>query len=103
MKRANVFVNRVPAGELQEFERGKRYRFIYLDGYKGDSVSLEMPKNIQIWDYDRLPPFFEGLLPEGMMLEGLLKQRKIDRDDYMAQLIAIGEDVVGNVTIKAVS
>ena len=103
MKRVSVFVNRMLAGELQEIERGKQYRFIYHNGYQGDSVSLEMPTNIQIYDFDRFPPFFEGLLPEGMMLEGLLKQRKIDRDDYMAQLVAVGEDLVGNVTIKAIS
>lgn len=42
MKRANVFVDGVLAGEIQEIERERKYRFIYLEGYKGPSVSLEM-------------------------------------------------------------
>ncbi len=103
MKRANIFVNGVLAGELQEIERGKLYRFIYLEGYKGDSVSLTMPLSSSFYEYDRFPPFFEGLLPEGMMLDGLLKIRKIDSNDFMSQLIAVGGDLVGNVTVEAIN
>lgn len=101
MKRAKVFVNGIHAGEIEEIERGKSYRFIYLEGYKGPSVSLEMPLTKSTYDYDRFPPFFEGLLPEGMMLEGLLRQTKIDRNDLMSQIIAVGGDLVGNVTVEA--
>ena len=102
MKRANVFVDGVLAGELIEEERGKEYQFVYLPDYLGSSVSLEMPTTRKVYYFDRFPPFFEGLLPEGMMLEGLLRQSKIDRDDYLSQLIAVGEDLVGNVTVEAV-
>lgn len=100
MRRANVFVNGVLAGELQEIERNKHYRFIYLEGYKGSPVSLTMPAVKSIYDFDRFPPFFEGLLPEGMMLEGLLRQTKIDRNDFMSQIITVGGDLVGNVTVE---
>lgn len=101
MKRAKVFVNGILAGELQEIERGKKYRFAYLEDYKGPSVSLEMPLTKLAYDYDKFPPFFEGLLPEGIMLEGLLRQSKLDRNDLMGQLIAVGGDLVGNVTVEA--
>lgn len=100
MKKARVFVNGVLAGELQEIERGKKYRFIYQENYKGPSVSLEMPLTQLNYEYDRFPPFFEGLLPEGIMLEGLLRYGKIDRGDLLSQLIAVGGDLVGNVTIE---
>jgi serine/threonine-protein kinase HipA len=102
IKKAKAFVNGVPAGEIQEIERGKKYRFIYLKDYKGPSVSLEMPLNQLVYEYDRFPPFFEGLLPEGMMLEGLLRHTKIDRGDLLGQLIAVGGDLVGNVTVEAI-
>lgn len=101
MKKAKVFVDGQFAGELQELERGKHYRFIYLEGYKGPSVSLEMPTHQRVYDFNRFPPFFEGLLPEGIMLEGLLRQTKLDRDDLLGQLTAVGKDLVGNVTIEA--
>lgn len=100
MKRAKVFVNGILAGEIQEIERGKKYRFIYLENYKGPSVSLEMPLTQLTYEYDRFPPFFEGLLPEGMMLDGLLRQTKLDRNDLLGQLIAVGGDLVGNVTVE---
>lgn len=102
MKHAKVFVNGVPAGELQEVERGKKYRFVYLEGYKEASVSLTMPITQSIYEFDRFPPFFEGVLPEGIMLEGLLRYAKLDRDDLMSQLITVGKDLVGNVTVEAV-
>ncbi len=101
MKRAKVLVDRQLAGELQEVQRGKHYRFVYLESYQGPSVSLEMPIVQKVYEFDRFPPFFEGLLPEGVMLDGLLRQTKLDRDDLMGQLLAVGEDVVGNVTIEA--
>ncbi|MDX2346428.1 MAG: HipA N-terminal domain-containing protein [Legionella sp.] len=46
------------------------------------------------------PGFFEGLLPEGVILEALLRQYKIDENDYFQQLIIVGRNVVGAVTIE---
>ena len=60
---------------------------------------LTMPLSERELRFDGFPPFFEGLLPEGEMLDGLLRQRKIDRGDLFGQLVAVGEDVVGAVTI----
>ena len=62
-----------------------------------------MPKKDKVYKFDRFPPFFDGLLPEGIQLEGLLKIRKIDKNDYFSQLIAVGEDMVGVVTVKEVT
>jgi serine/threonine-protein kinase HipA len=39
-------------------------------------------------------------LPEGLLLEGLLRQRKIDKFEYLKQLIAVGNDLVGAVTVR---
>lgn len=101
MKKAKVFVNGVLAGYLEEVERGKDYVFTYLDDYQGSPVSLEMPPTQLTYSYKTFPPFFEGLLPEGIMLEGLLRQTKLDRNDLMSQLIAVGKDLVGYVTVEA--
>jgi serine/threonine-protein kinase HipA len=100
MKRAKVFVNNKFSGYLEEITKGKEYRFSYLEGYSGDGVSLTMPVNRKAYLFDRFPPFFEGLLPEGAMLEALLKKRKIDADDYLEQLLCVGKEVVGNVSIE---
>ena len=102
MRKAKVFVDGILAGELQEVTKGKQYRFVYRDNYVGLAVSLTMPTTQKIYDFDRFPPFFEGLLPEGVMLEALLRKQKLDRDDYMSQLLVIGKDMVGNVTVEAI-
>ena len=98
MRRAHVYVMGVAAGLLEESEQG-RCRFRYLESYGGDPVSLTMPTAQREFDFDGFPPFFEGLLPEGEMLEGLLRQRKIDRSDLFSQLLAVGAETVGAVTI----
>jgi serine/threonine-protein kinase HipA len=56
----------------------------------------------KVYDFDSFPSFFDGLLPEGYQLEGLLKIGKVDRNDFFGQLIAVGDDLVGNITVKEV-
>ena len=95
-----MYVDKVLAGTLVEEEYNSRYQFIYLPEYMGNPVSLSMPVEARIYEFDRFPPFFDGLLPEGIQLEGLLKQRKLDHNDYFAQLMAVGADLVGVVTVE---
>jgi serine/threonine-protein kinase HipA len=100
MKTARVFVNSKAAGLLIEREPGKSYEFVYDDTYKGSPVSLSMPVAKKNFLFDSFPPFFDGLLPEGERLEALLRKRKVDSKDYMEQLIAVGSDMVGAVTVE---
>jgi serine/threonine-protein kinase HipA len=103
MRKANVFVKGVNAGTLTELKQGKEYIFEYLDGYDGLEVSRTLPTKVKVYKFDEFPPFFDGLLPEGIQLEGLLKIRKIDKTDYFSQLLAVGEDMVGVVTVKEIA
>jgi serine/threonine-protein kinase HipA len=102
MRKAKVFVNSAEAGILTELEFGKKYQFEYLKNYSGDSISLTMPVIQKVYEFDSFPPFFDGLLPEGYQLEGLLKIGKVDRNDFFAQLMAVGDDLVGNITVKEI-
>lgn len=100
MRGAEVSMHGHPAGILEEIEAGRKYRFTYIERYNGPSIALTMPVDEKEFVFDRFPPFFEGLLPEGLLLEGLLKLRKIDKFDYLSQLIAVGSDLVGAVTVQ---
>ena len=100
MRKAKIYVKGVEAGTLTELQQGKDYLFEYLDGYEGLEVSRTMPRNVKVYKFDEFPPFFDGLLPEGIQLDGLLKIKKIDRSDHFSQLIAVGDDLVGVVTVK---
>lgn len=100
MNRAVVFMNWKRAGIFLEVERGGPYQFAYDTDYEGPSISMTMPLSTREYVYDEFPPFFDGLLPEGYQLEALLKNSKIDRNDYFRQLIVVGKDLVGAVTVE---
>jgi serine/threonine-protein kinase HipA len=99
MRKARILVKGIEAGILVATSGGK-YTFIYHADYRGAPVSLTMPVTNEAYEFNTFPPFFEGLLPEGIMLEALLRKYKIDRNDYFGQLVKVGQDVVGAVTIE---
>ncbi len=99
MRKAIIVVHDKRAGILIEDNIGG-YQFTYDDNYEGEPVSLTMPLAAKNYSFAQFPTFFEGLLPEGIMLEGLLKIGKIDKNDYFSQLLATGNDLVGAVTVK---
>jgi serine/threonine-protein kinase HipA len=103
MRRAKVFFENNFAGQLAESENNQEYLFQYELGYDGPPISLTMPVREKVYHFDEFPPFFDGLLPEGFQLEALLRQKKIDRSDKFGQLLIIGFDTVGAVTIKGTS
>jgi serine/threonine-protein kinase HipA len=102
MRKARIFVQGMEAGILSEIKQGVEYLFEYSDGYKGLEVSRTMLTNVKVYKFNEFPPFFDGLLPEGIQLEGLLKINKIDKNDLFSQLIAVGEELVGVVTVKEI-
>ena len=100
MRKVNVFQQGLLAGKLEEQARG-HYSFTYEPSYTGEPVSLTLPVRDAAYEFDRFPPVFEGLLPEGRLLEALLRQQKIDRGDLLTQLLLVGGDVVGSLTLEA--
>ena len=98
LRRATVFQHGNRAGELKETRSG--WEFVYDDDYDGFPVSLTLPVRREPYSFDRFPPFFDGLLPEGVQLDTLLRKHKIDRKDHFRQLVIVGEDLVGSVTVK---
>jgi|AntRauTorckE6833_2_1112554.scaffolds.fasta_scaffold00041_50 serine/threonine-protein kinase HipA len=101
MRKAKVYMHKEEAGLLVE-EEMKKYQFIYNDSYQGEAISVTMPVKDKAFSYEYLPPFFEGLLPEGANLEALLRSKKIDKNDQFSQLIEVGADTVGAVTVEEI-
>jgi serine/threonine-protein kinase HipA len=101
MRQAQVLVNGTLAGVLAEVN-ANQYQFNYDTNYNGAPVSLTMPIKNKVYEYSQFPPFFEGLLPEGIMLEALLLKYKLDKKDYFGQLVKVGHDVVGAVTVEEI-
>ena len=99
MRKARILVNDIMAGIFEELENG-RYRFTYQSDYVGLPISLTIPTANNVYEFDQFPPFFEGLLPEGIHLEALLRKYKLDKNDYFGQLLQVGSDLVGAVTVE---
>lgn len=98
-RRALVYVQGVQAALFEEVSGGGQYQLRYDHAYQGDPISLTLPVREAPYLFEEFPPFFDGLLPEGMQLEGLLRARKLDKMDYFGQLLAVGADMVGAVTL----
>jgi serine/threonine-protein kinase HipA len=99
MKKAEIYQQGELAGTLEELDRN-HYRFVYAFDYRGEPVSLALPVREAAYEFDKFPPVFEGLLPEGVQLEALLRRYKVDKRDMFGQLLIIGEDVVGSLTVR---
>lgn len=98
-RRAEVYQQGQLAGYLEESGSGA-WQFSYLPEYAGLAVSLTMPQRTEPYRFDTFPPLFDGLLPEGLQLEALLRKHKIDRNDFFGQLMIVGEDLVGSLTLR---
>ena len=99
MRKAEIYQKDVLAGLLEEIGRS-RYRFTYVNGYRGEPISLTLPVREQPYEFNGFPAVFEGLLPEGVQLEALLRIHKVDKGDLFQQLLIVGADVVGSLTIR---
>jgi serine/threonine-protein kinase HipA len=98
MRRAKIFNFNIFAGIL--LNDNDNYIFSYDENYDGPPISLTIPTNKKEHIFDSFPHFFDGLLPEGPQLEALLRQTKLDRNDHFAQLLVVGRDLVGSVTVE---
>ena len=97
-RKAIISVNNNKTAEFIELE--KCYEINYFPTYIGQPISLTLPLIKQNYTFDSFPSFFDGLLPEGIMLEVLLKKFKLDADDYFGQILLVGSDLVGAVTVE---
>lgn len=102
LRRAEVLQRGELAGHLTEAPDGG-WLFTYLGCYAGPPISLTMPVRAEPYEFSSFPPALEGLLPEGLQLESLLRTHKIDRHDPFRQLVTVGADLVGSLTIREVA
>ena len=102
MKQAGIYVNDIYCGILTEDEEG--FHFVYDETFlvRPDAVSLSptMPLTEQRYDREILFPVFDGLIPEGWLLDIASSSWKIDPRDRMSLLMACCKDCIGNISVK---
>ena len=102
MKQAVVFLHAIKAGILTEDENGYTFEYDadYLTSVEAEAVSLTLPLSNQPYRDKVLFPFFDGLIPEGWLLDIAEKNRKIDARDRMSLLVACCKDCIGAVGVE---
>lgn len=102
MKTAEVYFKGIKAGEIRETEDGYLFKYEknYLSSPNAESISLTLPLRENPYPDKILFPFFDGLIPEGWLLDIALKNWKIDLRDRFALLLACCKDCIGAVSIK---
>lgn len=101
-RRGAVYFGSARAGTLTRKAGG--FEFVYDGAYLADStappISLAMPKRAEKYEAKALFPFFDGLLPEGWLLDMICAAAKIDPDDKFRLLLHTGGDPVGAVSVR---
>lgn len=106
MRKAAIYYNDFLAGMLTETDEGE-YTFQYEEKYTKDHpkkcISLTMPVSSKIYTDNRLFPFFEGLIPEGWLLDIASKNWKINQNDRMGLLLACCQNCIGAVSVHQIA
>ena len=101
MKKGLVYKKDTLAGILWEDENG--YSFQYNEAYLQNpiygAVSRTLPLREEVFIDKNMLPFFDGLIPEGWLLEIAIENWKLDRRDRMNLLLTLCEDCIGDVSI----
>ncbi|MEI6753620.1 MAG: HipA N-terminal domain-containing protein [Paludibacter sp.] len=105
MRKAEIKFNEKTAGFLLQDENG--FHFIYEKNYLSSSdkpvaVSLTLPLQEAAFDSPVLFPFFDGLIPEGWLLDIAEVNWKLNPRDRMGLLLACCKDCIGAVSILPV-
>lgn len=101
MKQAKVLVGNVFAGVLTEDDMGYEFQYNpeYLASDNAIAVSLTLPLTEKPYKSNVLFPFFDGLIPEGWLLDIAEQSWKISARDRFSLLLACCKDCIGNVSI----
>ncbi len=101
MKSAKVFINSSLAGILTENDTGYEFRYDsgYLRSENAEAISLTMPLADKPYTDKVLFPFFDGLIPEGWLLDIAEQSWKISAKDRFSLLLACCKDCIGNVSV----
>ena len=104
LRQTGVFVRDHFAGYIQETDEGYCFTYdpVYLSSEKPCAVSLTMPLRSEPYMSHTLFPFFDGLIPEGWLLNVVTRNWKIDQKDRFGLLMVACNDCIGNVSIREV-
>jgi serine/threonine-protein kinase HipA len=101
MRKAEIKMYNELAGWLSQDENGYHFQYapVYLQTKDPKPVSLTLPLQEKEFTSNVLFSFFDGLIPEGWLLDIAEKNWKLDPRDRMGLLLACCKDCVGAVSV----
>ena len=100
-RRGKVYFRDQFAGTIEQ--KDGEYIFTYDSNYiareDAKPISFTLPLRKEPYKQKTMIPFFDGLIPEGWLLDIATKNWKIDRRDRMGLLLTVCPDCVGAVHV----
>lgn len=104
MRKAAIKIEDQLAGWLTQDEQG--YHFEYDNTYAthpdARPVSLTLPLQKAVFTSKVLFPFFDGLIPEGWLLDIAEKNWKLNPRDRMGLLLVCCKDCIGAISVEEI-
>jgi len=103
-KQGRVLYRNQEAGIVWQDENG--YGFSYHAAYLASAtpipVSLTLPLREEPYISNTMLPFFDGLIPEGWLLDITIKNWKMSPNDRMEILLTACRDCIGAVSVERI-
>ena len=104
MRKGKVYYINNLAGIIAENEDGYTFQYNeqFLNSTFAKPISLTLPIQTQPYQSKFLFPFFDGLIPEGWLLNIAVANWKINARDRFGLMLTLCNDCIGCVSIKAI-
>jgi serine/threonine-protein kinase HipA len=101
IKEGKVYFGDTLAGKIRETDDGYEFEYDkeYISAPGKKPISLTLPLSGVTYRSKTLFPFFDGLIPEGWLLDIVVDQWKIKANDRFQLLMAACRDTIGAVSI----
>lgn len=104
MRKAEIKIYERTAGWLIQDENGYHYVYdtAYLQSENPEPISKTLPLQKEEFLNNVLFPFFDGLIPEGWLLDVAKKNWKLDQRDRMGLLLVCCKDCIGALSVHTI-
>ncbi|MCX6277754.1 MAG: HipA N-terminal domain-containing protein [Bacteroidetes bacterium] len=102
MRKGKVFYKEYFAGIIIETNDGEfafQYDENFVTNHPNEFITFTMPVTNNPYTDKRLFPFFDGLIPEGWLLDIASENWKINKNDRMGLLLACCQNCIGAVSV----
>lgn len=105
LRSAKVYFQDQEAGIIWQDTEGYHFQYNqpYIDRPDAQAISYTLPLAPEPYSNPVLHPFFDGLIPEGWLLDIAVRNWKANPNDRMGLLLVACKDCIGAVSVQAVT